>query len=130
MFKKITFALLLFSLTLLSCKKDHEKTTQEKILGKWSIVSIVDNDFYSGSSHITTYTGTTTDFIDFRNDGKASVSFAGYTNSSDYGLIGDTKIWIENDNYEIKTLTDNQLTLYSKDTYGSDFYESTMSLKK
>jgi hypothetical protein len=130
MFRKITFIALLAVVTLASCKKQKEKTTQEKISGKWNIVSIVDNDYYSGSSHVTTYTGTASDYLDFKNDGTVFVSFTGITNNSNYGLIGDTKIWIENDNYDIKTLTDNQFVLYSKDSYGSDYYESTMTLKR
>jgi hypothetical protein len=130
MFKKITLVSLFALAALMSCKKEKVKTTQEKISGRWSIVSIVDNDYYSGSSHITTYTGTAADYLEFKNDGTVFVSFTGITNNSHYGLIGDTKIWIESDNYDIKTLTDNQFVLYSKDSYGNDYYESTMNLKR
>ena len=130
MFKQIASVVLLAAFALASCKKDKEKTTQEKILGKWNIASIVDNDFYSGASHINTYTGVSSDYLEFRSDGTVFVSFSGITNTSHYGLIGDTKIWIESDNYDIKTLTDNQFSLYSRDDFGADYYESTMNLRR
>jgi hypothetical protein len=114
-----------------SCKKDPAPapTTQEKILGKWKIQRISDNDFYSGLPHITTYTGNASDYADFRKDGKVEISLYGSADTSPYGIISESKIWIYDaaDIYDVKELTGTALKLYQKEIYSgmSEYAETT-----
>src|ERR1035437_6472679 len=92
-----------------ACKKSSDtqqpQTTLQKIQNKWLLVNVVQNDHYSGSDNITTTPGTSTDYFDFRADGKMYISVVGYKDTVAYSLSGDTKILIGSDTYDIKTLT-------------------------
>jgi hypothetical protein len=132
--KKILTSVLLLSFLftfVASCKKDDKpKPTSERVLGKWSIQSLTENDHYSGQDHISVTPGDPGDFVDFRSDGKVYSNVTGYPDTSSYTVVSDTRITIDTDGYDIKTLTDNSFVLYSKDTYGSDYFEATISLKR
>jgi hypothetical protein len=113
-------------------KKDVEKTTAEKIIGKWSLVSDSFNDYYGGSSHVVNYTGTAADYIEFKSDGNVSASYQGIYNTSTYNLQGDIKVVIAGHTNDITTLTNNSLVLYSK-TAGAiagEYEEETSTFKK
>lgn len=131
---KILSIVLLISMGFIACKKESttpERTTQEKIAGKWKLQSTVSNDFYSGTPHFNTYTGTASDYADFRNDGWVYSFVNNNYDSSAYGIISDTKMWIENstDVFDILTLTDATLKIYRKEIYNAtDFYEATTTL--
>lgn len=136
---RIRGMLLLLCISFIACKKSetsdpvHVPTTLEKILGKWKFESVVENNFYSGSSHITTLTGTAPDYADFRSDGKLYSSFQGYTDTTAYGIISDKKMWIDRpgDTNEIKVLTGTNFQIYQKEIYNpTEYYESTVNLKK
>jgi hypothetical protein len=135
---KTTFAVL-FSVILMmsgfSCKKESTskpKTTQEKLLGKWNLMSEVTNDYHSGSSHITTYPFLPADYMEFKNDGTVTDYEGGLTSTFGYGIIDDSKIWIgfTTNIYDLKVLTGSDLQLYKKDVSGTDYYESTLNLKR
>ena len=118
-----------------SCKKDPAPapTTQEKILGKWKIQRISDNAFYSGLPHITTYTGNASDYADFRSDGKVEISLYGGLNTSQYGIVSETKIWIDDaaDIYDVQELTNTALILHQKETYSvGEYYETTYTFNR
>ena len=79
---KTTLAALLLTAAIMhcvSCKKESTtptptpKSAQEKLLGKWNIISEVYNDYYGGSSHITTYNFPAGDYVDFKSDGRWSL---------------------------------------------------------
>ena len=46
------------------------KTVAQKIIAKWGITTIADNDYHSNTSHTTSYNGIASDYLDFRNYGK------------------------------------------------------------
>ena len=97
------------------------------------MLSAVTNDFYAGSPHITTYTGTAADYADFRADGKVYAFVNSNHDTSAYVKISNTKMWITNssDTFDIQTLTDMDLKLYRKETYNAgEYYETTITLKK
>ena len=71
--KKVLFTMMACTALLTACKKDKEKTTAEKVLGKWSVTNSVDNDFYNNTAHITTYPGAAGDYVDFRADNKVYI---------------------------------------------------------
>ena len=133
--KKLLTIVLLISMGFIACKKESStpKTTQDKISGKWNLQSAVTNNYYSGSSHIITYTGTAADYADFRNDGKVYSFVDGSYDTSRYAIISDTKMWIDNDStvFDIQTLTNTDFKIYMKEIYGpGDYHESTTSLKR
>lgn len=136
---KTTLAVLLFTAAILpwvSCKKENTSSnnpSQDKIIGKWKLLSTVTNDFYAGTPHITTYTGTAADYADFRADGKVYSFVNSNHDTSAYVKISNTKMWITNssDTFDIQTLTDMDLKLYRKETYNAgEYYETTITLKK
>jgi hypothetical protein len=134
--KKLLFvafaAIALFS----ACKKKDvvvAKTTAEKVLGKWNLSSYVDNSYYSSQNHLTTYTGLAGDYTDFRADGKAYSLFQNSRDTVAYNVASDTKITVDGESYDIKTLTDNQFILYTKSLSPSNpanYYETTVNLAK
>ncbi len=109
----------LFTFCLAACKKSSDtqqpQTTLQKIQNKWLLVNITDNDHYSGSDHITTTPGTSTDYFDFRADGKIYYSIGTYKDTVTYSLPSDTKILINRiGTYDIKILTSNSFIIYQK----------------
>jgi hypothetical protein len=119
----------------IACKKESAKpkTTQDKIAGIWKLHSSVVDNFYSGTSHITTYTGTAADYVDFRNDGKVYSFVDGSYDTAAYGIISDTKMWIDTASsvFDIQTLTDTDFKVYRKEIYApGDYHESTTNLKR
>lgn len=132
---KLLSIILLISMSFIACKKENTtpKTTQEKIAGKWKYQSSVVDNFYSGASHINTFTGTAADYVDFRNDGKVYSFVASNYDTSAYGIISDTKMWIDNSSsiFDIQTLTDTDFKIYMKEIYApGDYHESTTNLKR
>lgn len=115
-----------------ACKKnDVQQTPLQKLQAKWFLVTDVYNDHYSGADHTTTLTGTANDYAEFKTDGNVFSSVSGYTNTTPYNLINDTKLKIDTDTYDIKTLTANSLVLYIKTLYGgTDYDEETITFKK
>lgn len=136
---KTTLAALLLTAALLpcvSCKKESAgpitKTTQEKLLGKWNWVSAVSNDYYGGMPHITTLNYLPGDYMEFKSDGTVISFQSGSTSTFTYSIIDGTKIWMVFPNYiyYLQVLTESELQLYIKIVTGSDYYESTLNLKR
>jgi len=136
---KTTVAVLLLTFMILpevSCKKENTATsvsTQDKILGKWKIQTIIQNDFFSGAPHVTTFTGNASDYADFRSDGKVYLFFQNSYDTSAYGIINDTKMWIDtpSDTNDIKVLTNSAFQIYQKTIFSpSDYTESTVNFSK
>lgn len=132
---KLLSIILLISMGFIACKKENTtpRTTQDKIAGKWKLQSSVVDHFYSGASHIITYTGTAADYADFRNDGKVYSFVDGNYDTSAYGIISDTKMWIDNSSsvFDIQTLTDTDFKIYMKQVYSAAEYdESTVNFNR
>jgi hypothetical protein len=123
---------LFIGIGLASCKKnDTPLTTQQKVLGRWSLLNIITNDHYAGADHSFTSAGSTSDYFDFRSDGKLYFSFAGTIDTVAYSLSGDTKILIDGTElYDIKTLTSDSFVIYKKEYFGADYEEETINWKK
>ena len=117
------------------CKKSSDtqqppQTTLQKIQAKWFLATDVYNDHYSGTDHIVTQLGAN-DYVEFKTDGNVFSSVSGSTNTTTYSLISDTKLKVDTDIYDIKTLTSNSFILYIKTLYsGSDYDEETITFKK
>ncbi len=125
-------------LTIVSCKKDEkevvvEKTTLEKIQAKWGLENITFKYTISSIPFDTTaiYNGISSDYFDFRTDGKAYISVDGEPDTSVYALSGDSTILFEEfGTYQIQALTDNSLKLFTRDQDEDEIAEQTINLKK
>ncbi len=129
--KKLLF-LIIASMALFSAckKKDVEKTTAEKIMGKWTLTTETYNDYFNNTSHITTYSGTANDVIDFRADGRV-YDGPTFSTSSSYSVISDTKLSVDGVTTDINALTDNQLILHAKiPGVGTDYDEYTSTYRR
>lgn len=139
--KLLWLALITISaLSFASCKKDKSDdadqvmTTEEvaaKILGKWQINSLQYNNHYNGIDHKETYTGSATDYVEFKSDGNMYTSFRGVTDISSYKVKNDKVITIDDDPASIQEISNNVLRLYTKDETGSfGFTELMYNLKR
>ncbi len=117
---KHTFLLLVLTsailLAVVSCKKKNDtETMAQKIQAKWQIINIVSNDHSNGTNNIITETGAPGDYYDIRSDGNIYSHFQGFTDTSSYTLLGDSKLILDGkDTVNIQGLTNNALTLYEK----------------
>jgi hypothetical protein len=135
---KTTLAALLLTAAFLpwvSCKKENttkSTITKEKILGKWNWISEVNNSYYSGMSHITTYNFAAGDYFEFKSDGKVTEYESGTELTYDYGIIDETRIWmlIPSNIFTLKLITATDLQLYQKNGSGTDYDESTLNFKR
>ncbi len=84
-------AIVAFFLT--SCKKDSTDSNAT-ILGKWNIVTDSTFEGVGTSNHPVNYNGKTSDYFDFRNDGKLYIKEGLKLDTSSYQLASDTTILI------------------------------------
>lgn len=133
--KKLLLAVFGLMLILSACKKkDVEKTTAEKLVAKWKVTSFISNDYYNNANHITTLQGTASDYVDFRTDGKL---YTKQGNSAEevvaYSVVNDNALRIDNEDWTIKALSDNQFVLYQKSVTSTTplvYDEVTLNLYK
>ena len=133
MVKKTIYLFLATAAIFTACKKDDTtvtKTTAQKVLGKWGVVSEVTVSYRSGVATTYTLPGAATDYADFRTDGKIYFYVENKYDTSTYKIINNQSITIDADSAQIKTLTDNSFVLEEKYYNGSDSTKSTISLKK
>jgi hypothetical protein len=132
--KKLTFVLIASIALFTACKKkDVEKTTAEKVIGNWKVNSITSKQVFNGNTTNYPYTGIATDFMDFRADGKIYWNLGGTKDTSAYTIISESKLQFDGDEFDIKVLTDKQMSLFNKTTEPNnpaDYYETTFNLGK
>jgi hypothetical protein len=132
--KKLLFVAIASMALFSACKKkDVEKTTAEKVVGVWKVSNFSFNDFNNNLNHFTSYTGISSDYWDFRTDGKIYLQELGVKDTVLYSITSDTKMVYDGDDCDIRTLTDNQLVIYNKYTETTSplrYYESTFNLAK
>ena len=133
--KKILSAVVIlafFSISFIACKKEKTKTTAEKIVGTWQVSNVVYNDHTNGADHIISSNDfTASDTYEFRADGTVVANIQGSSDSSTYTISTDNKLTVTDDaTYDIKTLDDHALVIYSKEVTGSDYTEVTVTFKR
>ena len=119
-----SFLLLICTTTmLLSCKKEEKEpepeptTVAERIQGRWNVDKVVTYGYYDGiDSYMDTTYGTSADYYDFQNDGMLYTSFLGEADTSTYSVQGSIRLFINNNKYNIRELTNDHLTVVI--TYG------------
>ena len=136
MITKILSILLLAAIGFTACKKESAAkpvTPQDKLLGKWNLISDQTNNYYSGAAHIYTYPFAADAYMEFRTDGKVIQYENGSSMTYDYGIVGDSQIWfvLPGNTRDIRSLTATDLQLYNKDICSpTEYYESTLILKR
>lgn len=133
--KKILVSLLVvFTLvgttTITGCKKDKEASKQEQIVGNWNMDKVYFEMSIMGETQKDTTVFEDGEFVNFKADG----SFTANDGSGTWEIIGN-KIKITDvedgaQELEIKKLDGTQLQLYTKETEGDNYFESTMFLKR
>jgi len=129
--KTLLFAAFSGVVLFAACHKKDEKQASDKVLGKWDVVSTVEDYSYMGQNYNHTEQGQPGDYVDFRSNGIAISGYAqGGSDTSEYKVLSDSQIILDGDTATIKTLTDNSLIINShyESSYGHDDY--TVSLKR
>jgi hypothetical protein len=132
--KKLLLVAIAFVALFASCKKkDVEKTTQEKVLGRWKVTNQVTKSVYNGITSNDVQNGAAADYFDFRNDGKVYSFVDGELDTASFKIISDIKIQFGTENFDILTLNNSQFSVYNKYVYpnnAANYYESTINLAK
>jgi hypothetical protein len=120
---------------LLGCQKNKDEDFSElkqRLQGKWNFINYVTNQYYGNSNHLNTVSASPGDYMEFQPDGKINLVLFGSPDTSTYSIPANNKILIDyTDNFDIKTLTETELVLYSKQSYSAEsYYEQTFTLHK
>lgn len=136
--KKTILSMLLLSTIVYSCNKDDDKSTSDLIQGKWNVITVYENRFYSNTNHLDTSTyAPGVETIEFVNNGTAY--YAGvYSNGSTYRDTGVYKLEGSNvildltDTFKINSISGSDMQWYNKSFYngGTAYDEMTVNLKK
>ena len=129
--KKMTNAVglvLLLTFFFIACKKDDKKTTAQKIEGTWKIDSDVTHAFVNNVHYYDTTFAEPGSTIEFRKDGKVYSIYQNSKDTSTYSLSGDTKIIIDDEPYDIKTLNSNTFEISTKEVQGQNYAEEILKL--
>ena len=114
---------------VVSCDKKNDKpanNTLSKIQANWKVSNV---KFEEGGAD-STYTGTASDYMDFRTDGKVYTNLANDKDTSAYSLVNDTRLVVDGDTLAIKQLTNNQFVLEYKIGVVEDTLTTTITLAK
>jgi hypothetical protein len=97
-----------------ACKKDDEKGFTARLMNKWSLVQIVDSVYSSSGSPVTSeYPGKTTDYMDFRKDGKLYSSINSTFDTANYTYSeANFKVNVKGFKYNVLILTDETMILH------------------
>jgi len=131
--KKISLASLL-SLTVLAfaCTKDKDKSTSDKLQGKWYATTAQSNEHFSGQDHPESHSyakGEAT--IEFKG-AQLYLNVQGSIDTFPFIVLNDTTLLIDNaELLFLKKLTGSELTTYTRyDSNSSDFGEETVNYNK
>jgi hypothetical protein len=119
--KLLTIILAAASLAVFSCEKDKDdpgKETAEKLHGKWQIdsLSISERRITEITKH--SYEGTAADYVEFKPDGVMNTKFRGTLDIAHYTVQSETVILVDNNDVNIRELTDKKLVFYFKNSNG------------
>lgn len=125
--KKVGLLLIVFIIVISSCKKQSQSPSS-LILGKWGIDSIHNHYTTGGVEYSNTYTyDGYSEYYDFKTSSLVDIKWNGpsgfmvYTFA--YNIPDNNHIIIDTEEKELRTLTSNLLTLYSKTYTGTDYSE-------
>ncbi|MEO7446200.1 MAG: hypothetical protein ABIT96_07010 [Ferruginibacter sp.] len=135
--KKLTIIALSMAAMISACKKTDvsptPETTQQKILGSWALKTTISNEFNNGQNYRDTFYWPQGNTIDFKRNNKVYFYENGMSDSSTYGILTETKIWIEDPTevYDITKLTAHEFQIYQKIINGTNQYvEGTVNMAR
>ena len=118
--KQVIFSILSFSLVMFTaCQKDDVKpTTSQKLQGKWRLDKSIDELYKPSTVLLETETqvGNAGDSIVIKANTIVSYSDTQGSDETNYVLLNDTTIKIEDEIYKIRTLNNQQLYLHFDET--------------
>ena len=118
--RKIVYSVVCLSVILLAAcqsKDVPELTTQEKLMGKWKLQKEIDEYYQPQPVLLETeeIAGLDGDSIVFKNDGNVYAYSPIYGNDvTNYQVLNDTTVEIEDELYRIRKLTATELYLYNE----------------
>lgn len=115
-----------------SCKKDKAASSQEKILGTWNMDKAYTEISISGQSQKDTTVFENGEYLEFKSNGTV-IAHSDTEDTSTWEITGTKLKVVDEDGpqeFDIQQLTDKELTLYSKESEGSDFFQTTLHLKR
>ena len=134
-FNKAIFGLLMGTLLFAACSKsDSIDDVGDKLQHRWELTDLL---LYGGAplnDTIIFYQGTSADYFDFRNNGKVYTSFNNSVDTSNYRIISNNKIVVDNpviDTLSINILTNSKLQFFRRTVDNTGFaQEATFNLKR
>jgi hypothetical protein len=120
--KLLSIALAIMFLTLNACKKDGPAPT---LVGKWKIATVI----LKAGTTSTTYTGTSTDYADFKVTGKVELSLMDKLTETPYTIAANT-VTIDDQIFEIRNLSAGSASLYFSTVLEGIKIEETINLIK
>ena len=105
-----------------SCKKDKEDISIS-LKGKWTLENTITKDYDNGlltDTNTEPGDGTT---VDFQNNGNVVITSPGGIESFPYSIKSDSKVEINGDIAEVRSLTGSSVTLFSRDDFAPNQYE-------
>lgn len=134
LFSLFVIASLAGTTSLSSCKKDKEASSQDKIVGRWDMDRAFFEISFGGESAKDTTVFENGEYIEFKSDGTMIAHSDDESNTSSWTIDGSKLKLVDpedgTEEYDIQKLTDNELVLHAKESNGSDFYETTLHLKR
>jgi len=120
--KQLLIISLVIGTFLTACNKDKEKPAPS-LKGKWTVENSI-LKVYSGGTLVDTETqpgnGST---MDFQDNGNCVVTDSGGDETLLYTIMPESKVKIDEDIFEIRSLTATSVTLFLRDDLGSDEYD-------
>jgi hypothetical protein len=122
---------------LTSCKKESAGgTTEEKLVGKWTMEAAYFDYYFLGVSQKDTAANTTGNYIQFNADGTSSASDDGQVTAGTWKFTDNRLIVTENGDedspvgYDIVKINAHELQLHNKEIDGEDYVEINVHMKK
>lgn len=118
---------LIVMITFLGCKK-HK--ADPSLAGKWNLENVITKEYANGI-----LTGTNTEpgdgyKYDFQENGKLLISGFLTASTSSYTIMPDSKVEIDGDIFEIRNLTDSQVTLFMHVDLSNQYQEIFLNLTR
>jgi hypothetical protein len=104
----------LLTVFIAACKKDNKNGITQKLMNRWSLVSIYDTTYVPNVAPFPNkYDGAGDDYMDFRKDGNLYSSVMKALDTAAY-MYSETslKLTVRNFKYQIVYLTDNSMVLW------------------
>lgn len=126
---------LLLAIVVTACKKAPQ-TTEEKLTGKWTMMTAIGNYTIQGTSHKDTTTFTANDYFDFKADGSVTIVESNKTYNGNWNITNN-KLYFSNTNYidytsgfDISVLTRTDLQLFYTEYNYPSILEQKLNLSK